>query len=282
MRSTTPGDMLSYVSKNSTRVVVWWFLVLAGASAALLVAWAARVVRVPVVTLLTVAAVVVALSWLVVLVTVPWNLYFAARRAALQMAVSRDRGIAVQSAYDAEAKRISNRMLRFALGGHVGTAIAATVIAYISGNKTGYYVAGIFLLATMFRPASAYFFHVRERIKVFTRESTHPRDDVITVRTRMDEVSARARQTADDLHRTQATLADTIQHTRNLLGTDLSRLRETQEAERAQALSRHDDLKRQIDQMVRRIEATLDGISDHQELLAGLRALVRMVRSEPI
>ena len=34
--------------------------------------------------------------------------------------------------------------------------------------------------------------------------------------------------------------------------------------------------------MVRRIEATLDGISDHQELLSGLRALVRMVRSEPV
>lgn len=32
--------------------------------------------------------------------------------------------------------------------------------------------------------------------------------------------------------------------------------------------------------MVRRIEATLDGLSDHQELLAGLRALVRMVRSQ--
>ena len=149
--------MLSYMNKNSTRVVVWWFLVLAGASAALLVAWAARVVRVPAVTLLTVAAVVIALSWLVVLVTVPWNLYFAARRAAQEMEVSRDRGIAVRSAYDAEARRISSRMLRFALGGHVGTAIAATVIAYISGNKTGYYIAGIFLLATMFgrpRPTS--------------------------------------------------------------------------------------------------------------------------------
>ena len=225
--------MLSCVSKNSTRVVVWWFLVLAGASAALLVAWAARVVRVPAVTLLTVAAVAVALSWLVVLVTVPWNLY-RARRAAQEMAVSRDRGIAVRSAYDAEARRISDRMLRFALGGHVGTAIAATVIAYISGNKTGYYVAGIFLLATMFRPASAYFFHVRERIKVFTRESKHPRDDVITLRARMDEVSALARRTADDLPHTQATLADTIQHTRNLLGADLSRLRETQEADQAQ------------------------------------------------
>ena len=123
---------------------------------------------------------------------------------------------------------------------------------------------------------------MRERIKVFTRERAQPRDDVITLWERMGEVTALARQSADELHRTQATLADTIQHTRNLLSADLNRLRETQEADQAQARSRHDDLKRQIDQMVRRIEATLDGISDHQELLAGLRALVRMVRSEPI
>jgi hypothetical protein len=38
---------------------------------------------------------------------------------------------------------------------------------------------------------------------------------------------------------------------------------------------------RRIGQMMRRIEATLEGISDHQELLAGLRALVRIVRSDP-
>jgi hypothetical protein len=274
--------MLSRMSKNSTRVIVWWVVVLAGAFLALLVAWAARIVRVPTATLLTVAVIVVALSWLVTLVTVPWNLYFAAQRAAREMAVSRDRGITVRPDYDAEARRISRRMLRFALGGHVGTAIAATVIAYTSGNKTGYYVAGIFLLATTFRPASAYLVHVRERIKVFTRESMQPRDDVITLRERMDEVSALARQSADELYRTQAKLADTIEHTRSLLSADLGRLRDTQEAHRAQAQARHDDLKRQIDQMVRRIEATLDGISDHQELLTGLRALVRMVRSEPI
>ena len=83
--------MLSCMSKNSTRVIVWWVLVLAGASVTLLVAWAARVVRVPVVTLVTIAAVAVALTWLVILVTVPWNLYFAARRAAREMEVSRAR-----------------------------------------------------------------------------------------------------------------------------------------------------------------------------------------------
>lgn len=101
--------------------------------------------------------------------------------------------------------------------------------------------------------------HVRERIKVFTRESKHPRDDVVTLKARMDEVTAQARPTAGDLDRIQAALADTIDHTRNLLGADLSRLREIQEAERGQAHSRHDDLERQLDQIARRIEATLDG-----------------------
>ena len=45
--------------------------------------------------------------------------------------------------------------------------------------------------------------------------------------------------------------------------------------------SRDEDLERRIGQMTRRIEVTPEGISDHQELLAGLRALVRMVRSDP-
>src|SRR6185437_2959375 len=118
--------MLSRMSKNSsTRVIAWWFVVLAAALLALLVAWAARVVRVPTATLLTVAVVVGARSWLVVLVTLPWNLYFAARRAAQEMAVSRDRRITVRPEYDDAARRISRRMLRLPLGGHVGTAIAA-------------------------------------------------------------------------------------------------------------------------------------------------------------
>jgi hypothetical protein len=94
--------------------------------------------------------------------------------------------------------------------------------------------------------------------------------------------AVKADRGGDDLRRTEATLTDAIAHGRNLLITDLSRLKDTQEADRALARSRTDDLERQLDHMVRRIEATLDGISDHGELMAGLRALVRIVRSEPV
>jgi len=270
------------MSSNSVRVGVWWVLVLVGAAVTLLVVWAARVVHVSGTTLLTAVLVVLAMSWLVALVTVPWNLYFAARRAAQEMTVARERGIEVRSAYDAEASRISDRMLWFALGGHLGTAVAAAVIAYVSGNKTGYYIAGIFLLATVFRPASAYLGHVRERIGVFSQESTYPREDVIVLRAAVAAADALLRDTVADLERAQTSFTDNIEHTRDLLSADISHLRETQDVDRAQAISRHDDVKRQIEQMARRIEAALDGLSDQPEMLAGLRALVRMIRSDPI
>ena len=276
------------MSRNSSRVLGWWVLILIGAGAALLIAWLARVVSVPLTALLTVGAVVIALSWLVVLVTVPWNLHFAARRAAAEMAVSRERGISVRAAYDAEAARISRRMLRFALGAHLATAVAAAAIAYVSGSRAGYYVAGIFLLSTAFRPAGAYVAHVRERIMVLTRESTYPRDDVAALREKaeefgqaVDELRTSLQHGRDDLRGRDSALSDSIAHARELLTTDLSRLQDAQAADRTAARSRDDELSRRIDQMVRRIEATLDGITDHQELLAGLRALVRMVRSDP-
>ena len=282
------ADTMGGMSRISNQLIIGWFLVLIGAAVALLIAWLGHIVSVPVTTLLTVGAVIIALSWLIVLTTVPWNLYFAARRAAQEMAVSRERGIAVRPQYDEEAGRISRRMLWFALGAHLGTALAAAAIAFFSGNKVGYYIAGISLLSTAFRPAAAYFGHVRERIKVLTRESTHPRDDVATLRERADMIQQSVHKlrldlqdAGVDLRRAESALADGIAHAREVLTADLNRLQDAQAADRAAARSRDEDLGRRIDQMVRRIEATLDGISDHQELLAGLRALVRMVRSDP-
>ena len=288
MRGDGAGRHAGGMSGKPNRLITGWFLVLTGAVAALLIVWLGRVVSVPLTTLLTAGAVIIALSWLVVLTTVPWNLHFAARRTIQEIAVSRERGIAVRPGDDQEAARIARQMLRFALGAHLGTALAAAAIALLSGNKAGYYIAGISLLSTAFRPAAAYFGHLRERIKVLTRDSTHPRDDVATLlhRADMTEQSAedlhlRLRNANEDLRRTESELTEAIAHARQILAGDLNRLQDMQAADRAAARSRDEDLERQIGQMVRRIEATLDGISDHQELLAGLRALVRMARSDP-
>jgi hypothetical protein len=269
-------------------MIRWWAVILAGTAAALMLAWLGRLAGVPLATLLSIGAGGIALAWLIVLVTVPWNLYFAARQAVAEMAVSRQRGITVQAAHDTEARRIALWMLWFALGAHVATAVVTVVIAYVSGAKAGYYFAGFYLLSTAVRPAAAYLAHVRERITALSRESTHPRADITSLTSRVDfvagtlaELRAELSRVTDDLRRTESTLADDIAHTRQLMTAELSRWQDAQAADRAAARSRDDDLGRRIDQMVHRIEATLDGISDHQELLTGIRALVRMIRPDP-
>jgi hypothetical protein len=273
-------------------VIRWWTAVVAGAATALLAAWAAHVAGVPLTDLLSIGAVAAALIWMVVLVTLPWNLYFGAKRVLAEIAASRRRGIEIPAAHDAEAGRIARRMLWFAVGGHIGSAAATAAIAYLSDRAAGYYITGFYLLSTVIRPAAAYFAHLRRRIATLTMDSTHPREDVASLKDQADIAAdavkelrtalADARHSAtEDIRRTESVLAGDIAHTRQLLTADLGLLQDAQAADRLAARSRDDDLERKIDQMVRRVEATLDGISDHQELLTGLRALVRMIRADP-
>src|SRR5215469_14328012 len=277
--------------ENRGGLVRWWAVLAAGTAASILIAWLARVAGVQLRTVLSIAGGAAALAWLILLLAVPWNLYFAARRVLAQMQVSGQRGIVVPESEEAEAGRIERRMLWFALGGHLLTALVTAVITFVSGARIGYYFAGFYLLSAAIRPAAAYFSHLRERIGALSRESLHPREDILTLREELDllteqveflatDLSRVDRGGADNLRHAEAKLADDIAHARQVLIADLSRLQDAQAADREAARTRDEDLARRIDRMVRRIEDTLDGISDHQEIQAGLRALVRMIRSD--
>lgn len=272
-------------------VIRWWAVLAAGTAASILIAWLARLSGVQLRTVLSIAAGGAALAWLVVLLAMPWNLYFAARRVMTQIAASRDRGIRVTESEHAEAGRIERRMLWFALGGHLVTALVTGVITYVSGASAGYYIAGFYLLSATIRPAAAYFSHLRERIGALSRESLHPRDDVVSLREQANILAERVKHLTSDLgrvengaagnlRRAETTLAGDLTHARQQLTADLSRLQDAQAADRESARSRDEDLRLRIDRVARRIEDTLDGVSDHQELQAGLRALVRMIRSD--
>src|SRR5579859_6646550 len=191
-------------------VARWWATLAVGTAAALLITWLAHVTGVSLRTLLSIVAGGAALGWLIVLVAVPWNLYFAARGARAQMAVSRERGIVVRDADDAEARRIERRMLWFALGGHALTAAATAVISYASGASVGYYFAGFYLLSATIRPGTAYLAHLRQRITTLTRESAYPREDVLTLRQNLDDQIERVRQLTDGLAEVQRDAASEL------------------------------------------------------------------------
>jgi hypothetical protein len=278
--------------RRASGVIKWWAMIVAGSAVALLIAWLSHIAGVSLSTVLSIGVGAAALAWLIVIVAMPWNLYFAARRVATDMAVSRARGIGVSAGQQGEAERIARRMLWFALGAHLVTAVIAGVVTYFSGAFLGYYVTGAYLLSAAIRPAAAYFAHLRERIAALSREGRYPREDVVSLRGRTDKLAGAVdelakdlrrsgRDLTDDVRRTESRLADEIAHARQVLGADLARLQDAQAADREAARSRDEELGRRIEIMIRRIDDTLSGLGDQQELLAGLRALVRMIRAEP-
>ncbi len=191
----------------------------------------------------------------------------------------------------AEAGTIARRMLWFALGGHLATATAAAAITYFSGASLGYYFTGGYLLSAAIRPAVAYLGHLRERIGTLSRDSLHPREGVAELRAKVAKLASTVkdlserlpqadRGLAEDLRRAESRLTEDIAHARQALTADLARLQDAQAGDQEAARARDENLGRRVDPVARRIADTLDGLSDHTELQAGSRALVRMIRAD--
>src|SRR3954447_575027 len=99
-----------------------------------LVAVIASFVHVPGRTLLNVGLGAVSLYWLLIITTVPWNLYFRARQVRHEIGVSRERGIAVPAGREAEVRLWERRLLGLALAGHLVSAAVVAGVTYASGH----------------------------------------------------------------------------------------------------------------------------------------------------
>ncbi len=246
-------------------VAMKWWIFLVSLAFAIVAAWLILYAGVAPDILLAVGLGAISLTWLIVLLTVPWNLYFAARRVVHETHLSRERGIEVPQAREDEAREIARRMLRFAVAGHLVSATVIAVITFFSGAQIGYYFAGFYLLATCFRPAGSYLGHLRQRIATLMGELHYPRQDVTTLRAQVGEL-------ADARTRLDETVRD--------LEERLTQTRVELADARAAAETADHDLHRRITQIARRFDETVDGLSDNQELITGLKAFLRLVRTD--
>ncbi|MER7502790.1 hypothetical protein AB0L05_06280 [Nonomuraea pusilla] len=235
-----------------------WWLFWTSLFAVLITAWLVLYADVTPSTLLSLGMGAVCLLWLIVILTVPWNLCFAARRVVHEIQVSREQGIEVAQRREDEARAIARRMLRLALAGHVVSAAVIAVVTYVSGAAIGYYFAGFYLLATVFRPVGAYTSHLRERVTTLGEEVRYPRADVLALRGQVRELEETAKTLREDHDRVAA---------------------ELEAAKAALELADH-DLGRRLTLMTRRFDETVDGLTDNQEVITGLKAFLRLVRAD--
>ncbi|MFG3037619.1 hypothetical protein ACGFYZ_11995 [Streptomyces sp. NPDC048330] len=215
-------------------------------------------------TVLAVGAGVLALLWLLLLLTAPWNLYFRAHAVLAEIAVSREKGVVVPKERDDEARRIARVMLRVAVAGHLATAAAAVAAASATGRSAGYWCAGFFLLSTVFRPAGAYFGQLRRRLRRLLGEVTYPRDDVVALRERVAALESGAAVQEGRAEEQYRALAE---------------LRRTADAIGLSAHERADAADRRIAALAREFESTVNRLTDNEEIITGLKAFLRLLRA---
>ncbi|MEI6179188.1 MAG: hypothetical protein WCP31_00420 [Chloroflexales bacterium] len=211
--------------------------------------------------------------WLLVVVTIPWNLHFGARRVVVAAAESKRRGISVDETQVAYAQRWVNWSLLLALGLHLVSAAALYGLAAAGVSAIGYVGAVVALLLTGLRPAVAGYHYVSDRLRAIGQELLVPREDVVTLRADLRAVTERLARLEQALDPEESgSLA--ARHGADLreLRQSLERLRLVHDELRATNATEHSRLAREAEQAVAQISA--DG-----QVLDHVRELVRFFKS---
>ncbi|WP_310393493.1 hypothetical protein [Hymenobacter sp.] len=212
------------------------------------------------------------LWWLAVVTTLPWNAHFAARHVVEEAQASRETGIAVNEAQVAFAQRIATRFRGLAIGLHLLTAAVLFGLAYYRVVAVGYPAAVAALVLTFARPAERAYEHLTERLRLMKHQVQYPREDVVELRNRVQELESRLASTtyslnaeetgswAYSLAQAQATVARRLDRLDSLL----------EELTRANARE-HEALARQTAQEIAKL-------SEDARFLNQVRELIRFVK----
>jgi gas vesicle protein len=132
--------------------------------------------------------------WLLAIVTVPWNLYFQAREVLAEAEYSAQRGIVVREERLTLVRVWARRSLLLALALHLLSALGLYLLAATGISAVGYLSAGAALLLTGLRPAIRAYRYVAGLLFMIEEELRYPRDDVVTLRTNLDDLTERVKR----------------------------------------------------------------------------------------
>jgi len=247
------------------KVIAAWIIALLVVAACLLLG---RLGWVEVSVLFDLGMTMIALAGLVSIVKLPWDLYFDARALVIEQKESKAAGLTVADDDQTYAKQVAKRMLIVCLGIHLVTALLVSAATYYSKGVLGYYFAGFFLLSMAFRPMLAAYGHLRRRLLELHGRCRFPRDDVLDLKRRLRELEEGRVMTRRNLE----SLTTRIDEFEASLGGRVTSL----EGQARDLSESTDDRFRETE---RELQRSLERLTEDKELIGGMKALVRMVKS---
>ncbi|NJL67132.1 MAG: hypothetical protein HC849_29500 [Oscillatoriales cyanobacterium RU_3_3] len=211
-------------------------------------------------------------EWLLLIVTVPWNIHFEAKEVLAQGAESTKKNIAVDRAQLEYVTVLASRSLWVAVALHLLSAIALYALAATGISAIGYLSSGAALLLTLLRPAIRGYQYLAQRLTAIRGEFLHPREDIVELRNRFADLESTVRNLADKFNSDDRTSWAAIQEReREVLRRDLTNLTAALEHLRSTNQAEHVALARNA-------ESAIAQLTDDGQFLNHVREILRFFK----
>ncbi|WP_341530851.1 hypothetical protein WKK05_17205 [Nostoc sp. UHCC 0302] len=211
--------------------------------------------------------------WLLVIVTVPWNVHFQAKEVLAEAAQSQEKGIPVDQKQVKYVNLLAKRSLWVAIALHLFSTVGLYTLAATGISTVGYVSSGAALLLTILRPAIRAYEYLYARLAMIRQEWKYPREDIVELRDRFNFLEEKVRQIEDQLNSeqpdslpaTQQRFAETTRRELAQIAANLEQLRATNQTE-------HERLTREARNAI--AELSTDG-----QFLDHVREIIRFFKS---
>ncbi|QMS87474.1 hypothetical protein HUN01_07730 [Nostoc edaphicum CCNP1411] len=184
--------------------------------------------------------------WLLVIVTVPWNVHFQAKEVLAEAAQSTEKGIPVDEKQVKYVTLLAKRSLWVAIALHLFSAVGLYTLAVTGISTVGYISSGAALLLTILRPAIRAYEYLYARLAMIRQEWKYPREDIFELRDRFSILEQKIQSLEDQLNPEQPySLAATQQRFAEETRRDLARIAANVEELRATNQTEHERLARE-------------------------------------
>ena len=211
--------------------------------------------------------------WLLVIITIPWNIYFDARETLTEAKVSKEKGLEVAQQQLNYVQKVARWSLVGALALHLISALALYLLAATGISNVGYVSSGLTLLLTILRPAIRGYQYLTARLSAIKKEIKYPREDAIELRNRV--------KTLETALKNIETLLDT-KNPDSLVSKQQQASKENRhQLARLLALLEEYEAKNTVshEQLSREAQNAIAQLNEDSQFLGHVREIIRLVKT---
>jgi len=211
--------------------------------------------------------------WLVVVVTVPWNIYFQAKEVLNDAEISQERGIGVDNRQVSFARVWVKRSLIIALSLHLVSAVVLYLLALNGIGAIGYWGAIAALLLTVLRPVISAYKYLTRRLSQISEQVKYPREDIVALQQKVKQMEQKLESVQKELNQeSQFSLAGKQKEWIELSRQEFAQLKASLAELRATNQQEHHRLSLEAKQAVAQL-------SEDSQFLSHVREVIRFFKS---